>query len=86
MPKRVEEAPRPTLDAGRIDEDAEESSLDMQYAPNRLAGGPKGFAVHTPRELNYMGAHATVLKMLEEYKQTVEGLPNQRPVDESLIK
>ena len=68
MPKPKEDAQRPSLEAERIEEDAEESSLEMQYAPNRLVNGPKGFAVHTPRELNYMGAHATVLKMLEEYK------------------
>ena len=68
MPKPREEAQRRSLDADRIEEDVDESSLDMQYAPNRLASSPKGFAVHTPRELNYMGAHATVLKMLEEYK------------------
>ena len=42
-------------------------------------GNPSG-------EGNYITARNTMLQMLEEYKETVKGLPNQPTVDETLIK
>ena len=37
-------------------------------------------------EGNYISARNTVLKMLEKYKETVKGLPDQPPYDETLVK